>query len=675
MKNKILSKVTIQLLLKLLTMLFFLMAVYIARSNHTEVKSKKIKVYWFIPDGLRADREQFNIYEWAKNGELPNLSKLMARGSYGFSRPVFPGHTPTNYATLLTGVNPDKHGIADGAMRTYGYPLKMVSKGGFSSLAKLVAPIWTELENENYLVSLQSLPGSTPPELFKGNVIKGRWGGWGIEFPSMVVENAPSEKDPYKSIGNNRRAFTFGPELTTYVNPTAPQKFTFKAWGQQFEIELLKTDQLKVTTADKATTVTLREGEWSEWKTIPLKYELKNDYQMSSPKKTDWENDLSSVELDVKTRMKLISLNEKGEFRLRLIFDSLNEFIVSPSELSEKMEEKLGPMVDFVDNYPPQLIYHPKDKNTFLEEMDMSWKWHQSAVPFLMKDLNSDFIIHSIYNPNQMLTSRWWLPFIDHDGSMNKVASPQEKETLWKEVKAMYKEMDKVLGEVMKNADENTYIILSSDHGVVPLNNEVRLNNLFAKKGWLKFQYNPVSRNYEIDWKKTKVIFLQMNNIYINPNGLEGPYRPVTSKEYFALRQEVIREMNSLKDEKTGKRVLFGLWSREDVGKIHMPKERVGDLVISPVQGFSWVEDVSEEGSVITSSLKGGYKQALNPENIEGLLTPFVIVGPKIKANFKIEKILQHVDQYATIAYITKIKHPTKPNLDGRILEEIFTAE
>ena len=103
-----------------------------------------------------------------------------------------------------------------------------------------------------------------------------------------------------------------------------------------------------------------------------------------------------------------------------------------------------------------------------------------------------------------------------------------------------------------------------------------------------------------------------------------------------------------------------------------MPKERVGDLVISPLPGFSWVEDVSEDGAIVTGSLKGGYKQALNPEHIEGLLTPFVIAGPGIKTNFKIERVLQHVDQYATIAKITKINHPTKPVLDGKVINEIF---
>ena len=65
----------------------------------------------------------------------------------------------------------------------------------------------------------------------------------------------------------------------------------------------------------------------------------------------------------------------------------------------------------------------------------------------------------------------------------------------------------------------------------------------------------------------------------------------------------------------------------------------------------------------------------INPENIEGLLTPFVITGPGIKENFKIEEVLKHVDQYATLAKITKIKHPTKPILDGRIIESIFIKQ
>ena len=33
----------------------------------------------------------------------------------------------------------------------------------------------------------------------------------------------------------------------------------------------------------------------------------------------------------------------------------------------------------------------------------------------------------------------------------------------------MYQGLDKIIGEIIDNADKNTYIVLSSDHGAVPL--------------------------------------------------------------------------------------------------------------------------------------------------------------------------------------------------------------
>ena len=33
------------------------------------------------------------------------------------------------------------------------------------------------------------------------------------------------------------------------------------------------------------------------------------------------------------------------------------------------MEESIGPMMDFVDNFPPQLIYYPEDKDTFIDKL------------------------------------------------------------------------------------------------------------------------------------------------------------------------------------------------------------------------------------------------------------------------------------------------------------------
>mgnify|MGYP001263731355 CR=1 FL=1 len=152
------------------------------------------KLHWFIPDGMRADPDVFDVFTWADEGKLPNIKKLMDRGSYGYSIPTFPTHTPTNFATLLTGAYPEKHGVADGPIHIEGFPLAKPSAAGFSSSARKLPAAWSLFEDLGKEVVLLSVPGSTPPELDQGKVIRGRWGGWGADFHSLIFESASSQE-------------------------------------------------------------------------------------------------------------------------------------------------------------------------------------------------------------------------------------------------------------------------------------------------------------------------------------------------------------------------------------------------------------------------------------------------------------------------------------------------
>ncbi len=676
-----------------LSCLLFGISIYLYRNKVTSNAGKPaVKLYWFIPDGFRADKGDFNIFEWANQGELPNLKKMMENGCYGYSWPVFPGHTPTNFATLMTGVTPDIHGIADGSMRIPGYPLDMVAKGGFSSFAKLVPPLWVQLEDIGSLVTLQSIPGSTPPQIYRGNTIRGRWGAWGIDFPAIIFQDK-NDKDFLVEIGQNKRLFTLGSDLTRFGSAKKPHGWnlendTHKIEAGNFEIDLTNWDyelfavaQNKKSTGEpferlifshdkKSIIADLAVGEWSEWLPVKLNYKLKNDYQKNSPKKSKFEDELASVEIETFMKIKVIRLGKNGEYRIRILYDNLNEYMTSPPTLAAEMQTRIGPMTDYVDNYPPQLIFYPQDKTTFLEEADMSWQWHQHAVPYLVRDLKSDVVMQSIYTPNQMLTSRWWLPFIDKQSYRFGEKNENERNLLWKEVKGMYREADKLLGEIMANTDSDWYVILSSDHGVLPLYREVRLNNLFHQKGWLNYKFNSESNEFEIDWENTKVIYLQMNNIYINPKNLSGIYNRSKTPEYFKLRAEVKQLVESLEDPETKKKVASHIWNYEDALQAHMPADRVGDLIISNEAQYNWSEDVSSDNKIFVGTKKGGYKQGVWPESAEAMLTPFVIMGPNIKQGCKIEQPIRHVDQFATISKILGNEAPYK--LSGKVIEEIF---
>ncbi len=183
------------------------------------------RLHWFIPDGMRADPDVMTVFEWAQSGELPNIKALMDRGAWGYSIPTFPTHTPTNFATLLTGAYPERHGVADGPMHVEGHPLQRPSVGGFSSVARKLPAVWTLLEGAGKRPFLLSVPGSTPPELRGGGMtVRGRWGGWGADLHSMIFEQASTER--LLEVGRGARLFFLGDDLTRFVEMKPAEGWT-----------------------------------------------------------------------------------------------------------------------------------------------------------------------------------------------------------------------------------------------------------------------------------------------------------------------------------------------------------------------------------------------------------------------------------------------------------------
>ncbi|MBI2134860.1 alkaline phosphatase family protein [Candidatus Woesearchaeota archaeon] len=658
---------------KLIIVILFLIIILGLNSCQIQPEENKFKkpekLYWFIPDGMRAEPDLFNIYEWAQNGELPNIKKMMDNGAYGYSVPVFPTHTPVNFATLLTGSYPKTHGVADGPMHIEGRPLDKVAIGGFSSTARKVPAIWSTLETDGKKVLVLSTPGSTPPEIGRGIVIRGRWGGWGADIYSVNFESRGNNTQRVKQ-GRGSRLFFFGPELTKYIDSkpaeewqNIPSSFSpaleieMVAWGKKIYGYIYdSTDDSKINydgiifSFDKKTVLAdLKEQEWSSWHQLFL----------------NWQN----LEIESDMMFHPIILDDGGFFRVRVFFSNLNDYITQPSEVSDELVASIGPMIDFVDNFPAQLIYYPEDKKTFLQEMNLSFRWHTAAIPFMMSKYEPDVVIHDVYSPNQMLTSRWWLGYIDPQSARYNKVTEEEREQLMGEVKWMYKQLDNMVGEIMENADENTLIVLSSDHGAAPLDKWVRLNNLFAKEGLLKFEINKETGEPIIDWNNSKVIYLKMDNIYINPNGLAGDYKRASGQEYENLRNKVIDILINLQDE-NGKKPIATVTKWEDVEKfLDLPKDRVGDLIVANEIGYGWNEEMTENLAVFDTPLETGYKQAVLPDE-KAMWTPFIIMGPGVKKGYEIKGPLEQIHQYPTIMNLLGLEIPEF--VDGKPLEEIF---
>lgn len=637
---------------------------------------QSFKLYWFIPDGVRAEPDLFTVFEWAKQGKLPNIKKLMDMGSYGYSYPNFPSHTPTNFAALLTGSYPEVNGVDDGPMRAIGKPLDKVAVGGFSSTAKKVAPIWKTLEENGVKVAVISVPGSTPPEIQKGAVLRGRWGGWGPDFFALIFE---TKGDLSRRIAQARgaRFFYFGPQLTNYVDDVAPtgwdnapktystgKEITMEGWGTKiYGLIYDSTDDSKVnydkvvfSLDKKSVFANLNAGSWSDWTPITLK----------------WKPQDEVVQVPTQVKLSVVKLGgSDGFFRIRVLYNTLNSHNTVPDSLADQMVDLAGPQVDFADNFPAQLIYYPEDKKTFQDEAGMSFDWHKKAVSAILSLFKPDVVIHDIYTPNQMLTSKWWMGSVDPKSTTYASVTPTDREQLWNEVQDMYKKLDAIVGEILAKGEKNSYIVLSSDHGAVPLNTYVSLNNLFAQKGWLKFTIDPKTGEPIIDWKHSTVVYLKMAHIYINPNGLDGNYQRASGPAYELLRANVTNTLKALKDD-TGVTPVADIVPWEKAKEfMRMDPDRAGDLIVANNPGYGWNEEMTADGKIFTNPPVSGYKQAIKAQEVPGMWTPFIMAGPSIKRNnFMGNTPFSLIDQYPTI--MKALKMPIPDFVQGKALD-IFT--
>ena len=634
------------------------------------------KLYWFIPDGTRAEPYLFDIYAWAKEGKLPNIKRMMDQGAYGYSQPVYPGHTPVNFATLLTGAYPERHGVADGVMHTEGNPLDRPSLGGFSSTAKKIEPIWVTLEKQGKTVALLSLPGSTPPELEKGYTMVGRWGGWGASFYAVNFEEL-GDGSAMRRQGRQSRLFFLGPRLTMFRHAVpaqgwaapplsrAPAKeVSLEAWGATVHAYIHGSggaqaayDRIAFSFDKKKILSDLKPGDWSDWLPIAL----------------TWDG----IKIDTAFKIKVIKLDADGFYKVRFLFNNLNETLAKPSFVAEDLIEHAGPMVDTVDSFPPQLVFYPEDKDTFLEEAGMSFDWHRKAASYFLRTYHPDVFIHDIYTPNQMLTSRWWLGYVDPASARYGEKGVPERDRLWSEVQDMYKGIDGIIGAYLDNADTSTVVAFTSDHGILPLHAWVHLNNLFARKGWLKFKIDKETGEPEIDWRRSQVVYLKFDSIYISPNGLhgeDGNWRRASGPAYERLRAEVISAVTSLQDgQGVHPAVKIARWEDAE-SRFQLPHERTGDLIVANRPGYGWNEEMSEDLKLFSTPLETGYKQAILPDGSPGMRVPFMVMGPGVKKNYFLgEKPIAMIDQYPTLM---KLLHARSPQaVQGKVVDAIFTDQ
>jgi predicted AlkP superfamily phosphohydrolase/phosphomutase len=278
-------------------------------------------------------------------------------------------------------------------------------------------------------------------------------------------------------------------------------------------------------------------------------------------------------------------------------------------------------------------------------------------------------------------------------------------------VLGIFSQVDKGLGELLKHADEETLVVLMSDHGFGPLKGFLHVNNFLLEWGYLVLKSGTVSRLKQtlfrsgltpqnvhltlkavkldlrrrlnrgraygllrrfflsfddVDWDKTRAFALgHIGQIYINLRGRQPRGRVAPGAEYEQLRDELRRGLLGLKHPATGEALIARVFNREEL--YHGAQlDNTPDLVLLPYD-FKYV--AFGESEFASNRIVGPALGHTGHHRLEGIVA---LRGPEVRAGATLKQATL-LDLAPTI--LLALGLPIPSDMDGRVLAEGFAPE
>ena len=165
-----------------------------------------------------------------------------------------------------------------------------------------------------------------------------------------------------------------------------------------------------------------------------------------------------------------------------------------------------------------------------------------------------------------------------------------------------YRTLDGYIGEIRDSLDDDTTLVVASDHGFTELEWEVNCNQFLADEGWLSYADDDHDALTDID-DETRAYSLIPGRFYLNLEGRE-PDGAVPEDEYEATREELIDDLESLTGpdgRQVCKRIVKGETVFDGAHDGIAP-----DLVVIPADGFDLKSGFGGKEAVFTEGPRNG---------------------------------------------------------------------
>ena len=646
------------------------------------------------------------IERFTREGKLPNISRLIREGAYSESLPVMPCDTPTNWCTIATGAWTGTHGITSFHIHLPGEPLNKVhfSVRSYWSKAEF---IWDAAARAGKKTAAIMWPLSFPPTCKSGIFIDGTGPGdpqWRLDH-SVVYTTQPigesyrhradvpitfTEAKGWKNVPRSSSKLL---ETAIEVSGHTTLVWTEGGWETLDKRSLensreayarhhaliidskgLGYDKVIITREKDAAEplAVLRPSQWSDW----IYEDLKKRKLSDAEARFDFR-ELPKGIFRGYFKYKLLALSpDARSFTLYRTDIFMASQWAYPETLTEELIQNVGPFMEGLELTTPTLVHG--DWETYFESIDMQVDWQIKAARYLKERNNPDLMLVQIHAQDAI---NHQLSRVIDEG--NPEYDPVKAEEAWERFARTYEDVDGLVGGIIEGcADEETLIVLLSDHGAIPVYKSAWVGVPLMRNGLLTYKKNPETGQTMIDWSRTKAYpwrtYIHVNLKGRDPNGVVRP------SDYDRVREEILQAIYSMRDPETGECPIALAVRKEDARILGQWGERVGDVIYYLKPGYTDVDlDRDRALKLSTEELRNlkdvepsreicAHHQYLPTTTYGGMTIKavFIMSGPRVKKGYRRRTPIWQVDVAPTITYALDIPKPAQ--CDGKVVHDFF---
>ena len=556
-----------------------------------------------------------------RRGELPQLARVRQAGCYTRLKTTYPAQTPVAWSSFVTGTNPGGHGIfdficrdpetyqPDAALSRFERPKNMLAQPRVVNQRKGV-PLWQPLTTAGVPSTVLRCPCTFPPEMLQGRMLAG------VGVPDLRGSQSKGTfytQDRTVSAQENEQLIYLesGREMTTQViGPRNTRQSPPADTTCEIHVSVDKTARkLVIETGGVPARIEIAEKGWSEWVRFKFKFSMLQS--------------VSGI-----ARFYVRQLEPHLEFYVSAInFDPAAPMfpVSSPGEYAKELCEKIGPFSTLGMAEDHNGLNNGRlDEGAYLQHCELVLQERERLMRFELERFSEGLFFMLYDTPDRVQHMMW--RFRDHEHPyFNADADPG----LATRIEEHYQRCDRLLAAVLDKVDENTLLMVLSDHGfgsfrrAFDTNTWLWQNGLLALKDSRKPSEDLGEGFAAVDWSRTYAYAVGLGGIYLNFKGRERGGILEEGSDAERVRRAIQTGMTDFPDADTQRPAVRSVSRREELYSGPFAGN-APDLLVNFYPGFrvSWKTAVGGFSNALleNNTRRWSGDHIVDPEAVPGIL-------------------------------------------------------